>query len=113
MADMNNGKLNGHQNRPAALHGSILSCLGSTIVQVLRSFRCICVDFATKYKVYIHYGKRQGEDICCACFVWKNRGSGQRKTRGDETAHSHILHFAMFYSARARGIPPLPRNADT
>ena len=67
---INNGeKFHGIQNRLAELHGSILTCLGSTIIQDSRSFRCSCVYFATQYNK--HYGNRQARRSLSA-LRWKD-----------------------------------------
>ena len=54
-------KIPGIQNRPAQLHESILSCLGPTIVQASRSFRCSCVDSVAQFNV--HYDKRHARHL--------------------------------------------------
>ena len=61
---INNGEKHGIQNRLAELHGSILRCLGPTIVQDSRSFRCSCVYFATQCNV--HYGNQQTRHLLSA-----------------------------------------------
>ena len=65
-------KIHGIQNRLAELHGSILSCLGSTIVQDSQSFRCSCVYFATQYNV--HYDNRLAGHLLSALRFAKMHG---------------------------------------
>ena len=79
-------KIRGIQNRSAELHGSILRCLGPTIVQDSWSFRCSCVYFTTQYNV--HCDNRQAGHLlgalrlerCTAAIIFPHNKMAQKIT---------------------------------
>ena len=79
-------KIRGVQNWLVELHGSILSCIGLTIVQDLRSFRCSCVYFAAQYNV--HCDNRQAGNLlstlrlerCMAAIIFPHNKMAQNIT---------------------------------
>ena len=65
-------KIHGIQNRPVELHGSILNCLGPTIVQDSRPFELSGAVAYISLHSTMYTTTIDRQDTCWARFVWKD-----------------------------------------
>ena len=80
-------KIRGIQNRRPEIHGSILRCLGPTIVQHSQSFRCKLCIFTAQYNV--HYDNRKAGHLlsalrserCTSAIIFSHNKMAQKNHR--------------------------------